>query len=621
MSSLSVYPGQRVLLSLNLLDFFLNEVEAVITSDTSNKSRNNITVGPSGFWYYIDEYGADVYARGDSGDVVVSVYTASNLVSTNFSITINDCPVGFNYNTATQTCVCDDIFDDGRVEGVACDQRNIQLNVSNAKWMGCENEENCTTSELIVLDCYFQYCDQTMPVHIFEQSNQSSQCAHGLHRTGIMCGKCKEGFSLLYGYNQCGKCSNRDLGVFLLVGFLAGLFLFVVISLLGITIDKGWTNMVILFSNIVFPYASYDNSPIRYLFFPARLVNLEFGVDVCAYHEIDTIGGIGLSLLFPAYMYFLMLIFAILCRRFSFFNQYFSPSKILVTLTFLLYVRIFKTCVTILAPIYVEMLDGSTNRPIRWLEDPNVLYFRGWHALLGVISIVVFFVYVIWFPLVLLSPSLAYKYGKRFKPFLDAIWAPYRQKFRIWASIRLVLRVLVVMIPRFGINTLFRGISFNAGLVAVFLYLQAIIQPFNDPLINIFDSLLILNVLFLHQAAYFRIPNGRPTNVFQGHNFDVIYLSFFLGLSYIVIVATFVWYGRKSYWLKLLVKCCGRLKCRRRVPFDIRKKPSIQKRPTHTSISIVDSEAEYSRPRYRNFAQARESLLEEEERSLRFMSS
>ncbi len=622
-SGLSAYPGQLKPISLDLLDVFLNEVEAVITSDTPDKSRNDITVGRYGFWYYIDEVGAYVYARGRSDEITVSLYTASNLVSTNFTITILDCPVGFNYDNDSQICICDEIFSDNKTKGVECDQENIQLNVSNAKWMGCENE-NCTTSDLIVLECYFQYCDYTVAEHVFNESDPSTQCAKGSHRTGLMCGKCKDGYSALYGVNRCGgECSNKHLGLFLFLHIVLGLFVFIMISLLGITIDKGWTNMVILFGNVVFPYKTYDNSPIRYLFLPARWLSLELGLSICAYDEMDALGDIGLTLLFPAYMYLLMLIFAVLCRYISFFGKYFYPTKTLVTLIFLLYVHIFKTCITILAAVYIRKLDGSTDGPFRWLEDPNVQYFQGWHCVLGIVAIVLFLGYIIWFPLVLLSPTLAYKHGSRYKPFLDAIWAPFKPKLRIWASVRLILRIVIVMVPRFAINTLFRGITLNSSLLVVFLYLQAMIQPFNDRLIHVIDCLLILTSLFLYASALFNIPNGQP-NMSGIDGLEIFFVSFFLSISYIAIIGTFVWYARKSENLKAFMNCVCKLRRKmalgdrirelrrkRLVSLDKQRQVTIQNTPTHSSISIAEPERGFLSSRYRNFTKPRESLLDE----------
>lgn len=614
--SISLYPGEEQTIKVSVLDVFENPIEAVIASSIFEKHSVDISLGSSGFWYndLLNQVPIRVNGSSDS-PITLSLYTISNLVRTNITVNVLRCPSGFVYN---RTCQCSPLLNSN---GIQCDSNTVKITVPRRKWLGCANNSSeCSTEDLILLECHFDQC--TAEEVIFNQSNCSNQCANHSHRVGFMCASCEEGYSIILGNNNCKKCSDTDLGILIAVAVIGGLVLFSSIALLQITIDKGWTDMVILFSNIVFPYLfptalsihSYKN-----LLIPLRWINLESGFDLCIYDGATSLIRTIYSILFPLYLYTLMFFFALLCRYSSFASRYFSPNKTLITLTFLTYISILCTCAEILAPVNVTSLSGHSKQ-VRWLIDPSVVYFKGWHAALVVASIVTSIVYIIPFPLLLLSPTLAYKYGKCFKPVLDAIWAPFKPKYRIWASVRLLLRILIIMCTKFVFFPFGYEFNINIFFLVIFLFFQTYFQPFKDNVINFSDNFLILFTLFFHFIGYVEY------NLLTKGNYVKYSIILLIILSYLVIVLTFLWYSRvtaKRVWNKI-VPCCCRNSRDRRFTFDTLEQKSIQERPTHTSVCITSSESSewmphMHAPHRRNFTRARESLLEDE--ALRFISN
>ena len=70
-------------------------------------------------------------------------------------------------------------------------------------------------------------------------NNIDAQCNY--NRSGLLCGKCKKGFSLVFGSSKCIKCSNSYIS--LLISFaLAGIVLVVFLLVLKLTVAVGTIN-------------------------------------------------------------------------------------------------------------------------------------------------------------------------------------------------------------------------------------------------------------------------------------------------------------------------------------------------------------------------------------------
>jgi len=78
--------------------------------------------------------------------------------------------------------------------------------------------------------------------------NQDEQCA--FNRTGILCGACPEGLSVVLGSSRCLTCSNFYL-VLLIPFALAGLLLVFFLTVCNLTVSVGTINGLILYANIV----------------------------------------------------------------------------------------------------------------------------------------------------------------------------------------------------------------------------------------------------------------------------------------------------------------------------------------------------------------------------------
>lgn len=644
--ALSSFSGEIKSINLSVFDAFMNQIEAILMPDFSeftgrNNSPYTVRLGTSGSWYHRINKSVEFQVRGDPiNNISVSLYTSNNLVSVRFFVNISRCPLGFSPNASNQTCACDVNLLKNLVE---CDQSKVELQVPERSWLGCDRGAQCSsTGDLMFVKCYFSFCSPNQTVFNATDPSGGESCARDSHRTGVMCGGCEEGYSAVLGGETCLNCTHSRPGLAVTTSALCGLFAFLLISVGGITIEKGWTYMIIFSSNIIFPYAIYDVSSvvlIKSMLTPMRMLTLNFPYQGCFYDGLDALFKVLCQFLFCAYLYAIMALFTALCYCSSFVSKHFSPSKTLATLFFLTYNLAFKTSSVTVSAITVETVAGE-NRSVRWIVDPNVRYFHGFHGALGTVGLILYVIYLIPFPLLLLSPSLAYRYGQRFKPFLDAIWAPFKPKYRFWASLRTIVQVIVVNMSYFVVPLL--GVRINLVVLSVFLYVQSIVQPFNDPLINAADSFLVLVTILLHYGGSVQLLTQyvQEKLVFG----EAFYTMFLISLAYSVLLATLLWYKRHivAKFLQAMYRCCQSVVRRRRgdsryEPFDT---PTTQvtaataaaatahhprhnpERPTHMSVS-VNAEPLYRAPRRwnRDSSQFRESLLEESHESMHFVAS
>ena len=86
-------------------------------------------------------------------------------------------------------------------------------------WIGFINTSN-STGIMFHSDCPGEYC-LLYDVNI-TSSTSDSQCEP--HRTGLLCGKCEEGYSLKLGDEKCAECSSTYLLLILPLAVL-GVFL------------------------------------------------------------------------------------------------------------------------------------------------------------------------------------------------------------------------------------------------------------------------------------------------------------------------------------------------------------------------------------------------------------
>ena len=370
----------------------------------------------------------------------------------NLKLDVNQtCPPGFNLSERERSCVCNErlakytnhceITDGlGQISHYSLDRF----------WVGYDS------ALILHPHCPFDYCvSHTVD---FPLNNTDLQCAY--NRSGLLCGACKKGYSLVLGTSQCKQCTNFHL-VLLIPFALMGLALVFFLLVSKLTVATGTLSGLVFYANIVAVnrtlFIPVESTEILSVFI--AWLNLDFGVETCFYKGMDAYSKTWFQFVFPVYIWVLVGLI-ILASHFSRrFTQLLgnNPVSVLATLILLSYTKILRN---LIAALYVTYLEYPTYNRGVWLYDANIYYLRTKHIPLFIFAILVFLFLFIPYTLLLLFGQwlqaishlrlFAWVNSARLKFFMDSYHAPYKARHRYWPGLLLVVRFILLLV--FALN-------------------------------------------------------------------------------------------------------------------------------------------------------------------------
>ena len=349
---------------------------------------------------------------------------------------------------------------------------------------------------LLSSECPIFFCNNQLSIGvIINKSNPLSSdqlCKDKSHRTGILCGKCKEGYSSAFGGHNCMNCTQLSfisIAYYPLVAFL-GLAVIALLFLFNLTIVQGTINGISLYMNIMFLYSDivreYANIPFYYVI---SALNQGSPFKTCFYHGMDEFAKCMLHFLFPFYLLILVVLIIIGGHKFNFriFKVEFIAKRavpVLATLMVLTYTGLVAIVIDALHPATILHLSDSSCEYISyrvWLYQPELEYFKGKHLVLGILAIVVTIFYLIPLTVVTLFGDLLRRNCIRslwFSHFLDVFHGAYRWPLGFWLGLRLLMRLLFAVLKLSLQSNIF---SFVFTLTGILFYLELhIIKPFHQ---------------------------------------------------------------------------------------------------------------------------------------------
>ena len=489
-----------------------------------------------------------VFSLSQTVDIVLS---AENSICTdNLLITVSlhqTCPPGFNFSKSARSCVCEprlaSYIETSQCDFITCTQCIIRNGVgqitrdsSKQFWVGYDDESN---GVILYPQCPFDYCvSQTVT---FPLTESDKQCAY--NRSGLLCGACKEGYSLVLGTSRCRKCPN-DYHLALLIPFaVMGVALVFLLLVCKLTVATGTLSGLIFYANIV--------EIIRTIFLPVEStnpllsifiawLNLDFGIETCFYNGMDTYSNTWLQFVFPAYIWMLVGLMILV----SHFSHRFAkllgnnPVSVLATLILLSYAKILRT---LIAVFYITSLQYPTYNRSVWLYDANVDFTSGKYIPLFIVAVLVFLFLFLPYTLLLLfgqwlqaiSHLRLFSWVNRLKPFMDAYQAPYKAKHRYWPGLLLVLRFVLLLV--FALNTQQNpSVNLLAILIEVvnlFLWLSISGGVYTNGYVNVLEGSFAFNLIILTTVSYI-------VNVLVGGQHFIV--DFTWNASVFVALATFI---------------------------------------------------------------------------------
>ena len=209
------------------------------------------------------------------------------------------CPVGLEL--VSKVCQCNDVLHNSGVAQCDIQWMPHPIRRSGNNWLYYNHEHNCT---VIHKHCPFDYCNASSLY--LSLNDGDTQCSH--ERSGILCGGCKAGLSLMLGSNRCHYCDNKFLS--LIIAFIvAGIALVAFLTVCNMTVSIGSINGLLFYANTVKLNEVYffpNGASIQVLSQFIAWLNLDLGVETCLYNGMDGYWKTWLQYAFPIYIWLLV---------------------------------------------------------------------------------------------------------------------------------------------------------------------------------------------------------------------------------------------------------------------------------------------------------------------------
>ena len=444
------------------------------------------------------------------------------------------CPVGFQPSNSELTrCVC--ICDSQLPPEINCNFTTSSIIRKNTNvWITYINDTD-QPGYVIHPNCPYDYCQpQTVNVSINLNLPDGADAQCAFNRREILCGACQEHLSLSLGSSRCLPCPTYWPAVFavlLLAAIIAGVLLVSALLAFNMTVAVGLINGFIFYANIMSANSAVffpSTEPSFPTVFVAWL-NLDLGIDACFIAGLDTYTKTWLQLFFPVYIISLVVIIIIVSEyspRFAALIGRKDPIATLATLILLSYAKLLSITITVVSPAVIDYPDGSQETV--WLPDGNVKYFRGKHAALLIVALLIILVGVPYSITLLLWQWIVriptrwkvfnWTRNTKLNAFIAAYQVPYNSKYRYWTGLLLLVRVILYIIASVTVSAHPQA-SLLATIVLVggILLFKSIInlKVYKQSITDIVDTIIYFNLLAL--AAFslyeFKIDITKQTAV------------------------------------------------------------------------------------------------------------
>ena len=419
-------------------------------------------------------------------------------------VDILECPIGFIQISGQ--CHCEHFLDTNNVQ-CNLSASPFKFQRSGNSWFAYNNNTQCITG---TTDCPFDYCNLSNVS--FGIMAPDRQCV--ANRAGILCGQCQSHLSIMLGSNRCGTCSNWYL--FLLPVFaLAGIMLVAVLMLLNLSVSVGTINGLLFYANVVklnkaffFPNGSV---PVVSQFI--SWLNLDLGIEVCLFDGLDGYWNTWLQFAFPAYLFLLMGGIIVGCR-YSVWLCRLCGSHAVPALATLFLMSYTKILLTVTDALSMSRLPCNDSILTVWSVDGNIDYGSLKHLLLVVFSCGVLVIGLAYPVLVLCAPLLEryshkciplYRWNPvaKFKPLLDAYGGPYKDKYRFWTGVTLMVRLTVAVTFSFtsgGLAVINASIltTFVVGILTFWSFTKGV---YKKTYLNTIEAFYLLNIFLLSNVS------------------------------------------------------------------------------------------------------------------------
>ena len=239
-------------------------------------------------------------------------------------------------------------------------------------------------------------------------------------------------------------------------------------------------------------------------------MNLDLGIEVCLFDGLDGYWNTWLQFAFPAYLFLLMGCIILGCR-YSVWLCRLCGSHAVPALATLFMMSYTKILLTVTNALSMSQLVCNDSMLTVWSVDGNIKYGSGKHLVLAVFSCGVLVIGLAYPVLVLCAPLLE-RYSDKFlsqqckrnpvarlKPLLDAYGGPYKDKYRFWTGVTLMLRLTLTVTFSFtsGGLAVVNAYIISIAIVGIFIVWFFLNGVYKSVYISALEMIYLLNLYLL----------------------------------------------------------------------------------------------------------------------------
>ena len=260
---LKVIPGKIFSLPLSLQDDF-NQTIKRGKYRMSIQNLNQSTISVTNADAFISDNRFQLYGNiGDTGIIALTT-TGFREISVCFEVKLQECPplffleIDYSLSHELVKCVCRPNYNVFYIGLHECHNRQFRASVRHGYWIGYTESE--TAKHLLYGYCPDTYCFNGL--HNERYHNLTTEASNNLldkivcgeSRIGIICGECRENYSVYY-HSQHFKCGANNLCeigwlLYILSELLPLTLLFIIVMVLDVSFTSGVLNGFIFFAQV-----------------------------------------------------------------------------------------------------------------------------------------------------------------------------------------------------------------------------------------------------------------------------------------------------------------------------------------------------------------------------------
>ena len=479
-----VAPGEVFNATVILRDEVQNSVPGVVDVSIISSSVNlGIHLSP---FLVIDGKIRNVSLHSKNGESMpFSVklnYIGCKLVGkTLANIRLKKCHPGFTFCNTTSKCECMSFSDEYGISVLRCLSDGKTLMVKGGYWAGNVD------GKFDIHFCPLGYCNSSLSNQSYYRYLEGHVCERNRNQTSILCGKCKNNYSVTIGSEDCRKtCTNLHLFYLIMIG-LALIVIVVIIMLIDLDFFTGYLNAW-LYSYQVMKLLTPDGfefDPFIEFFIAFTNIRIHFGDHgFCLAKGLDNADKLMIMYAIPTYVIVVVWLLTKVVGAYPnwrFSKRVKAPFRAVCTILVLCYTDITRISLRILHPAKF----GHGLKTVVFVNGELDFFHSGKHVGYAIVAIIYILVFVIPFPLILLfRPFLTRGLRpvlnlNRWKPFFDAFQNCLKDEYRWCAAFYFLCRLGILVIDTFMLASSKKRVLLE-GICILILAVFTFLRPYKE---------------------------------------------------------------------------------------------------------------------------------------------